>query len=117
MLKGWRERRKCSQLDLALDAGVSQRHLSFLESGRAQPSREMILQLKRGYLNTGYFRTKFDADILELWQRVWEDYRQDDLCTIDQDTGRIDLTREGLLQVDSLLPAFFEPQFQNVRYT
>lgn len=45
LLKGWRERRKCSQLDLALDAGVSQRHLSFLESGRAQPSREMILQL------------------------------------------------------------------------
>lgn len=45
LLKSWRERRKCSQLELALDAGVSQRHLSFLESGRAQPSREMILQL------------------------------------------------------------------------
>lgn len=36
----------CSlQLDLALDAGVSQRHLSFLESGRSRPSRDMILQL------------------------------------------------------------------------
>lgn len=45
LLKRWRERRKYSQLQLALDAGVSQRHLSFLESGRAQPSREMILQL------------------------------------------------------------------------
>lgn len=45
MLRQWRDRRKCSQLELALDANVSQRHLSFLESGRAQPSREMILQL------------------------------------------------------------------------
>lgn len=45
LLRTWRERRKRSQLDLSLDAGVSQRHLSFLESGRAKPSREMILQL------------------------------------------------------------------------
>jgi len=45
LLRTWRERRKCSQLDLSLDADVSQRHLSFLESGRAKPSREMILQL------------------------------------------------------------------------
>lgn len=45
LLRTWRERRKRSQLDLALEAEVSQRHLSFLESGRAKPSREMILQL------------------------------------------------------------------------
>lgn len=45
LLKGWRERRKCSQLALALEAGVSQRHLSFVESGRAHPSRDMILAL------------------------------------------------------------------------
>lgn len=45
MLRQWRDRRKRSQLELALDANVSQRHLSFLESGRAQPSRDMILQL------------------------------------------------------------------------
>lgn len=45
MLKTWRSSRKFSQLDLALEADVSQRHLSFLESGRAQPSREMVLAL------------------------------------------------------------------------
>lgn len=44
-LKAWRMRRRMSQLDLALRSGVSQRHVSFLESGRARPSREMILQL------------------------------------------------------------------------
>jgi transcriptional regulator with XRE-family HTH domain len=45
MLQHWRRRRMLSQLDLSLDAGVSQRHVSFLESGRARPSREMVLML------------------------------------------------------------------------
>jgi transcriptional regulator with XRE-family HTH domain len=45
LLRQWRGLRKRSQLDLALEAGVSQRHLSFLESSRAQPSRDMVLQL------------------------------------------------------------------------
>lgn len=45
LLRTWRLRRRLSQLDLALESGVSQRHVSFLESGRAQPSRAMILQL------------------------------------------------------------------------
>ena len=44
-LRWWRERRGLSQLDLAGDADTTQRHLSFLESGRALPSREMILRL------------------------------------------------------------------------
>jgi transcriptional regulator with XRE-family HTH domain len=45
MLRDWRRRRRMSQLDLALEAGVSARHLSFLETGRSRPSREMILRL------------------------------------------------------------------------
>ncbi len=45
LLKEWRQKRRRSQLELALEAGVSQRHVSFLESGRAKPSRGMILQL------------------------------------------------------------------------
>ncbi len=44
-LKVWRTRRHLSQLDLALDANVSSRHISFLETGRSKPSREMVLQL------------------------------------------------------------------------
>jgi transcriptional regulator with XRE-family HTH domain len=45
LLKTWRQKRRMSQLELALSSGVSQRHVSFLESGRAKPSRSMILQL------------------------------------------------------------------------
>ena len=45
LLRGWRGRRGFSQLDLALAAHTTQRHLSFIESGRATPSRAMILRL------------------------------------------------------------------------
>lgn len=44
-LRQWRARRRVSQLSLALDTGISQRHLSFVESGRARPSREMVMRL------------------------------------------------------------------------
>jgi len=45
LLRRWRSTRAVSQLDLALVAGVSTRHLSFLETGRSAPSREMIVRL------------------------------------------------------------------------
>jgi transcriptional regulator with XRE-family HTH domain len=45
LLRQWRERRKRTQLDLALDAGISARHLSFVETGRSSPSPEMVLLL------------------------------------------------------------------------
>ncbi|MCR4265907.1 helix-turn-helix domain-containing protein [Nitratireductor sp. ZSWI3] len=45
LLRGWRNRRSLSQLALAAEAEISQRHLSFIESGRSVPSREMILRL------------------------------------------------------------------------
>lgn len=45
LLKEWRTRRHVSQLDLASSAGVSARHLSFVETGRSRPSREMVLHL------------------------------------------------------------------------
>lgn len=44
-LRQWRQRRRLSQLDLAGDAEISARHLSFVETGRAAPSREMVLKL------------------------------------------------------------------------
>lgn len=45
LLQTWRRRRRLSQLDLASEAGISQRHLSFVESGRSAPSRDMLLHL------------------------------------------------------------------------
>ncbi len=45
LLRGWRQRRRLSQLDVSGRAAISTRHLSFLETGRARPSREMVLHL------------------------------------------------------------------------
>ncbi len=45
LLREWRQRRRLSQLDLACEAEISTRHLSFVETGRAVPSREMVLRL------------------------------------------------------------------------
>ena len=45
LLRDWRQRRRLSQLDLALETGVSARHVSFIETGRSRPSPEMVLQL------------------------------------------------------------------------
>lgn len=47
LLRYWRGQRGKSQLDLSLDAGVSQRHISFVESGRSVPSREVLLTLSQ----------------------------------------------------------------------
>src|SRR5947207_5251715 len=45
LLREWRERRGLSQLELALDAGISARHLSFVETGRSKPGREILLRV------------------------------------------------------------------------
>jgi len=47
LFREWRTRRRVSQLDLAVEAGVSSRHVSFIETGRSQPSREMVIMLAR----------------------------------------------------------------------
>ncbi|MFI7640112.1 helix-turn-helix domain-containing protein [Nonomuraea sp. NPDC049400] len=45
LLRSWRQQRRVSQLDLSIEADVSARHISFLETGRARPSREMVMKL------------------------------------------------------------------------
>ncbi len=75
LLRTWRQKRRLSQLDLALTSGVSQRHVSFLESGRANPSRNMILQLsetlevplreRNTWLTAAGFAPVFRSDALD----------------------------------------------------
>ena len=77
--------------------------------------REMILQLKTGKLDAGYFRKKFGTEILGVFRDGFASLVEEDAATIDGD--HVLLTRDGLLRVDTLLPRFFEPEFQNIRYT
>jgi oxygen-independent coproporphyrinogen-3 oxidase len=79
--------------------------------------RELILQLKTGFLDAPYFDQKFGVNILAEWATEWSSLEDQGFLTIEDARGRIELTRDGLLQVDALLPSFFEPQYQGVRYT
>ena len=77
--------------------------------------RELILQLKTGRLDVRYFRDKFGVDVREHWREAWDEYQHDGYAQVAGD--EITLTRAGLLRVDGLLPAFFEPEHRGVRYT
>jgi oxygen-independent coproporphyrinogen III oxidase len=93
-----------------------------LPLGRALPvaadqllRREMMLQLKTGRLDPGYFRNKFGADILHDFADGFGRLQGDGYLTVAN--GGVTLTRAGLLQVDRLLPTFFEPEHRGTRYT
>jgi oxygen-independent coproporphyrinogen III oxidase len=76
--------------------------------------REMVLQLKTGALDTGYFQQKFGVDVWEEFLPVYENLAADKLLA--RESGTIQLTRRGLLEVDGFLPEFFEPELRTVRY-
>ena len=77
--------------------------------------REMILQLKKGRIDATYFKKKFGVDILSEWKPVWSQYRADGYLSIEG--TEVIISREGLLRIDGLLPAFFEPEHRGIRYT
>src|SRR5947209_44134 len=98
-----------------LDAGELPIHRALPVTAHQRLIREMILQLKTGHLDAGYFRAKFGAEIRSEFAEGFESLQREGFAELESDTIR--MTREGLLRVDSLLPRFFEPQYRNVRYT
>jgi len=76
--------------------------------------REMILQLKTGSLDTGYFLRKFAVDVWQEFQPVYERLNEEKL--LGRNNGMITLTRRGLLEVEQFLWEFFEPELKTVRY-
>ena len=77
--------------------------------------REVILQLKEGHISAGPFRQKFGVDILDEFREPLQNQQAAGYLKVDDDEIR--LTRKGLLQVDSLLTEYFEPEHREVRYT
>ena len=100
----------------ALDQGRLPLGRAFPTSERERLTRELILQMKLGKLDFSYFRNKFSVDPLETWKPVWEELKQQDMVGSVTDDG-MELTPQGLLQVDTLLPNFYDRTYQNARYT
>jgi oxygen-independent coproporphyrinogen-3 oxidase len=76
--------------------------------------REMVLQLKTGSIDTGYFQKKFGVDVWNEFRPVYEELEEKSV--LERHNGTIALTRRGLLQVDHFLLDFFEPELRTVRY-
>jgi oxygen-independent coproporphyrinogen-3 oxidase len=83
-------------------------------SGRELLIRELILQLKTGKLDAGYFAGKFGPDVRKEFAGAFDELRRGGYL---DEGGELTLTRKGLLEVDRLLPAFFEPRHRGKRYT
>jgi coproporphyrinogen III oxidase-like Fe-S oxidoreductase len=74
----------------------------------------MVLQLKTGSIDTGYFQKKFGVDVWNEFRPVYEELEEKRV--LERHNGTIALTRHGLLQVDHFLLDFFEPELRTVRY-
>lgn len=78
--------------------------------------REFVLQLKRGSLDPGYFRARYEVDVLERFREPLDSLLAEGYLT-GANRSSITLSREGLLRVDALLKRFFLPEHTHVRYT
>ncbi len=100
----------------SLQSGKLPLHRAYATTSRERLIREMILQLKLGEINTQYFYDKFSTNILEEFRESLEFLQLKGYLEV-QGPDRIELTRNGLLRVDHLLPVFYDPEFRNSRYT
>ena len=87
----------------------------FRHNREEQLTREVILQLKLGVLDTAYFRAKFGVDIVAHFATALSGLRDEGMLQFDADS--VTLTDEGLMRVDQLLPDFYQTQYRNARYT
>ncbi|MFO0938248.1 MAG: hypothetical protein U0798_17215 [Gemmataceae bacterium] len=87
---------------------------AYATNPRQRLIREMVLQLKKGRLDPAYFQAKFGADITKEFASGFQQLQQEGWLTLD--SKGIELTPNGLLQVDRHLPTFFDPEFRTSRY-
>ena len=102
-------------LDALLERGELPLGRAMRPTAKQMLIREMILQLKRGFLEVPYFTEKYGVNILEQWSTEFADHQSNEMLVVTPE--RVELTRKGLLHADGLLPAFFEPELRGVRYT
>jgi oxygen-independent coproporphyrinogen-3 oxidase len=84
-------------------------------TGEERLIREFVLQMKLGTLRAPYFEQKYGVDVIERFRVPLQQLMTEGVLSIAGDI--IQLTRDGLLRVDTLLPRFFLPQHQGLRYT
>lgn len=88
---------------------------AYTPTERQSMIRALILLLKRGYIEIDFFIERFGVNVWDEYKPVWEEYIEEGYAV--REGNRIELTMDGLLRADGLLPPFFEPENRGVRYT
>ncbi len=136
VLRGWRQRRHVSQLDLASEAGVSTRHVSFIETGRATPSREMVLHLaehleiplrERNALLTAagyaplYRETQLDAPemaaVRRALKKILEAHEPFPAVVVDRHWNRVAANQNAVLFIEGVASHLLEEPANVLRLT
>ncbi len=133
-LRAWRQRRRMSQLELASDAGVSTRHLSFVETGRSLPSREMVLRLSEHldvplrdrnlllvaagfapvYSETSFEEPRMDS-VREALRQVLRGHEPFPAVVVDRFWNLIEANAAAALFMEGASPELLEPPLNVLR--
>jgi len=136
LLREWRTRRRLSQLDLAHAAGISARHLSFVETGRSRPSREMVLLLadqldvplrdRNGLLIAAGFAPTFHATdfsapemqlVREAVDRLLAAHEPYPAILVDRHWSLVAANEAAMVLVDGVAPGLLDPPCNVLRAT
>ncbi|MER7080817.1 helix-turn-helix domain-containing protein [Saccharopolyspora kobensis] len=134
LLREWRERRRLSQLQLSLDADISARHLSFVETGRSKPTKEMILRLseqldvplreRNGLLLAGGYAPAYPAGsldapelaaVLAALRQVLAGHEPNPALVVDRHWQLIDGNDSAGLFLEGAAPDLLEPPVNVLR--
>ena len=100
----------------AVEAGNIPLNRAYRPTDEERLIRELVLQLKRGSIHPGYFKNKYHVDVQSRFEGPFASLHNDGYLS-EFSADMVQLSREGLLRVDSLLPRFFLPAHTEIRYT
>tara|TARA_B100000029_G_scaffold511420_1_gene605408 strand:+ start:2139 stop:3476 length:1338 start_codon:yes stop_codon:yes gene_type:complete len=100
----------------AVEAGNIPLNRAYRPTDEERLIRELVLQLKRGSIHPGYFKNKYHVDVQSRFEGPFASLNNDGYLS-ELSADMVQLSREGLLRVDSLLPRFFLPVHTEIRYT
>jgi len=106
---------KLEDYQAAVQAGSLPFNRALKPTAHQKLIREVVLQLKEGHISVMKFEEKFGVNILAEFAEAFRNQQAAGYLEVEEDEVR--LTRKGLLQVDSLLTEYFEPEHRQVRYT
>jgi transcriptional regulator with XRE-family HTH domain len=134
LIRFWRRHRRLSQLDLALDASVSTKHLSFVETGRARPSRQMLVHLAQqldlpiaernrlllaGGFAPAYLEQPYDGELMrplrESLRRLLAAHAPNPALAVDGLWNLVEANAAAALLWDGVDPALLEPPINLLR--